>query len=110
MPMLVETFGTKKFGVKPSAKITGNEEQEISLKSASGIRAVVRSAGAWIGATATPALLDDKAVIGMASRRLNADEQKQINDRFKTDILAPGNEHVLALDGLAVIVNPANPG
>jgi phosphate transport system substrate-binding protein len=45
----------------------------------------------------------------MASRRLKPEEVKALDDRFHADALAPGNEHVLALDGLAVIVNAANP-
>ena len=45
----------------------------------------------------------------MASRRLKPEEVKALDDKFHADALAPGNEHVLALDGLAVIVNAANP-
>jgi phosphate transport system substrate-binding protein len=107
MPLLIEAFGQKKFGVKPTSKLTANEEQEITLKDASGTRAVVALQSHGSG-TATPGLAEGKAVIGMASRRLNGDEQKRLNEAFKLDILAPGNEHVLALDGLAVIVNSDN--
>jgi phosphate transport system substrate-binding protein len=107
MPMLVEAFGTKKLGVRPASKLTRPEEQEITLKSSAGTLAVV-SLFAHGSGTATPALLDGKAIIGMASRQLNTDEQAKIEEKFKTDILAPGNEHVLALDGLAVIVNRDN--
>jgi phosphate transport system substrate-binding protein len=45
----------------------------------------------------------------MASRQLNPDEVKLVDQRFNVNVLAPGNEHVLALDGLAVIVHPTNP-
>jgi phosphate transport system substrate-binding protein len=108
MPMLIEAFGARKFGVTPTTKLAASEEQQITLKTASGPAAVIDLKSHGSG-TAAPALLDGKAVIAMASRRLNADEQKKLADRFQTDILAPGNEHVLALDGLAVIVNPDNP-
>jgi phosphate transport system substrate-binding protein len=107
MPMLVEAYGTKKFGMKPTSKLTGNEEQQIIVKNAGGTNAIIDLQSHGSG-TAAPGLLESKAIIGMASRRLNADEQKKLADKFNTDILAPGNEHVLALDGLAVIVNPTN--
>ncbi len=107
MPMLIEAYGTKKFGIKPASKLTGNEEEQITLKNSSGASTVVNLQSHGSG-TATPGLLEGKAIIGMASRRLNADEQKKLSDKYNMDILAPGNEHVLALDGLAVIVNPTN--
>jgi phosphate transport system substrate-binding protein len=35
MPMLIDAFGTKKLGAKPSSKLGASEEQEITLKSTS---------------------------------------------------------------------------
>jgi phosphate transport system substrate-binding protein len=108
MPMLIEAYGQKRLGVKPTAKLTAPEEQEITLKSSSGTRAVIDLHAHGSG-TAASALIDGKAVIGMASRQLNPDEVKLVDQRFNVNVLAPGNEHVLALDGLAVIVHPTNP-
>jgi phosphate transport system substrate-binding protein len=107
MPMLIEAYGMKKFGVKPTNKLIGNEEEQITLKNPSGASTVIDLQSHGSG-TATPGLLEGKAIIGMASRRLTADEQKKLSDKYNVNILAPGNEHVLALDGLAVIVNPTN--
>jgi phosphate transport system substrate-binding protein len=107
MPMLIDAYGSKRLGMEPLSKITGKEEQEITLRSASGTRAVINFAAHGSG-TATPGLVEGKAVIGMASRPLNDAETKQIDERFKVPIRAAGNEHVLALDGIAVIVHPDN--
>ena len=107
MPMLIDAFGAKHLGVEPLSKITGKEEQEITLRSPAGTQAVINFAAHGSG-TATPGLVDGKAVIGMASRALNDAETKFIDERFKVPIRAAGNEHVLALDGIAVIVHPDN--
>ncbi len=45
--------------------------------------------------------------IGMTSRRMTAAERGTL--AAKGDVYGQGSEHVLALDGVAVIVNPANP-
>ncbi len=45
--------------------------------------------------------------IGMSSRRMQPAERDAL--AAKGDMYSPGNEHVLALDGLAVVVNEANP-
>lgn len=44
--------------------------------------------------------------IGMASRKVKDDEVKSLANLG--DMTAPSNEHVLALDGIAVIVHPGN--
>jgi phosphate transport system substrate-binding protein len=107
MPMLIDAFGSKRLGMEPVSKNTGKEEQEITLRSPSGAQAVIDFAAHGSG-TATPGLVEGKAVIGMASRALNDAEAKLIDARFKVPVRAAGNEHVLALDGIAVIVHPDN--
>jgi phosphate transport system substrate-binding protein len=49
--------------------------------------------------------------IGMASRRIRPDEIAALAAKGggKSEIDSPANEHVIALDGIAVVVNPANP-
>jgi phosphate transport system substrate-binding protein len=107
MPMLIDAYGSKRLGMEPQSKITGKEEQEITLRSSAGPQAVISFAAHGSG-TATPGLVEGKAIIGMASRALNDAETKLIDERFKVPIRAAGNEHVLALDGIAVIVHPDN--
>lgn len=58
-------------------------------------------------ATAFSGLATGKADIGMASRRITAEEAKSL--ATMGDLMGPNSEHVIALDGLAIIVNRANP-
>ena len=52
------------------------------------------------------ALAAGRAEIGMASRPANSEEVAALFAR--ADLHAPGSENIVALDGLAVVVNPAN--
>jgi len=45
--------------------------------------------------------------VGMSSRRIQPAERDSL--AAKGDMFSPGNEHVLALDGVAIMVNEANP-
>jgi phosphate transport system substrate-binding protein len=57
-------------------------------------------------ATAFSSLADGTCDIGMASRRIKPDEATKLSSLG--DMYSPASEHVLGLDGIAVIVNPAN--
>ncbi len=46
--------------------------------------------------------------IGMSSRKINTDEQQRLLPALG-DLTANTSEHVIALDGIAVIVHPSNP-
>jgi phosphate transport system substrate-binding protein len=108
MPMLIEAYAKQKLGGTSNAKILRAEEQEIALPS-NGEQSVSIDLQAHGSGTAAKSLAEGKAVIGMASRPLNAEEVKLIENKHYVDARAAGHEHVLALDGLAVIVNPSNP-
>jgi phosphate transport system substrate-binding protein len=56
--------------------------------------------------TAFTGLRDGSADIGMASRRAKPAEIASLAG--KGDLTSPANEHVVALDGVAIIVNPSN--
>jgi len=58
-------------------------------------------------ATAFTDLAGNSCDIGMASRKIKSDESSKLSQLG--DMSSPGNEHVLGLDGIAVIVNPGNP-
>jgi phosphate transport system substrate-binding protein len=58
-------------------------------------------------ATAFTDLADNDCDIGMASRRIKPDEAAKLSSLG--DMYSPASEHVLGLDGIAVIVNAANP-
>ena len=107
MPMLIEAYATTKFGAKPTSKMGKSEEQEITLKLRDGGSKVIDLQAHGSGTSAKD-LLDGKSIIGMSSRRINKEETDAVQAKFNTNPQQPGNEHVLALDGVAVIVNPAN--
>jgi phosphate transport system substrate-binding protein len=56
--------------------------------------------------TAFAGLKDGSADIGMASRRAKPAEVASLAGQG--DLTSPANEHVVALDGVAIIVNPSN--
>jgi len=110
MPMLIEAYAQKQHGARPAFKPRAPEEQDIEIRApgASQPLAIVDLAAKGSGNSAK-GLLEGKAAIGMSSRRVNDEETAKINAQMNINIRAPGNEHVLALDGLAVIVNQSNP-
>ncbi len=57
--------------------------------------------------TGLEALLDRRADLWMASRPVNADELARSSTLGRLDL--PAQEHVIALDGVAIIVHPDNP-
>jgi phosphate transport system substrate-binding protein len=58
-------------------------------------------------ATAFTALAENKCDIGMASRRIKPEEANKLSSLG--DMTSFASEHVLGLDGIAVIVNASNP-
>jgi phosphate transport system substrate-binding protein len=58
-------------------------------------------------ATAFTSLAGSSCDIGMASRKIKPDEAAKLTSLG--DMTSAGNEHILGMDGIAVIVNAANP-
>ncbi len=58
-------------------------------------------------ATAFTGLADGSCDIGMASRKIKPDEIAKLS--AMGDMTSPASEHIVGLDGIAVIVNQANP-
>ena len=65
----------------------------------------IKAHGSGSGFTA---LDDDEADIGMSSRAIKADENYRLMKRWG-DMTRVYNEHVIGLDGLAIIKHPDNP-
>jgi PiT family inorganic phosphate transporter len=59
--------------------------------------------------TAFTDLADRKCDIGLSSRRVTADEAAKIAAAGLGDLTSPENEHVLGLDGIAIVTSPKNP-
>lgn len=53
-------------------------------------------------------LLEDGAIIGMASRRIKPAEVRSLRDAGKGNMISVDQEHILAVDSLVIIVNPDN--
>jgi phosphate transport system substrate-binding protein len=110
MPTLIEAYATKTFGAPPVTKSLAPEHLTIELKKpkASAPVAVIDFRSEGTG-TAPPALKTHEIEIGMMSRRIKPEEAADVLAAQNIDPRDPGSEHVVALDGLAVVVNTANP-
>jgi phosphate transport system substrate-binding protein len=53
-------------------------------------------------------LLDGTASIGMSSRRITPEEARALRDAQKGNMVSIEQEHIVAVDSLVMIVNPAN--
>ncbi|MFA5950991.1 MAG: phosphate ABC transporter substrate-binding/OmpA family protein [Hyphomicrobium sp.] len=60
-------------------------------------------------ATAFTDLAKQVAQVGMSSRPIKADEAQKLIEARLGDMRLPGSEHILALDGLVVLVAPDSP-
>jgi phosphate transport system substrate-binding protein len=107
MPALIEAYARKTYQAAPVTKLTKTEELEITINSGSETKAIIDFQSHGSG-TAAKGLAEGKAQIGMASRQLKPPEADLLRQTLHIDPFAPDNEHVLALDGLAVIVHPQN--
>ncbi len=58
--------------------------------------------------TAFTGLLKNEADMGMSSRRIK-DKEREDLITIAGDLTLPGSEHILGLDGLAIITSPSNP-
>jgi phosphate transport system substrate-binding protein len=107
-PALAEAF-LKAQGATDAQILPGPKEDEKNVQGTlpgSGAPSVIQIQ-AHGSATAFTGLADESCDIGMASRRINTSEIATLA-RFG-DMTSPANEFVLGLDGIAVIVNRANP-
>jgi phosphate transport system substrate-binding protein len=106
-PALAEAY-LKKVGATQITREPGKNVEEILIKgvisSHDGIAIEIKSHGS---STAFEGLGADKCDIGMSSRRIKDDESKKL--AALGDMNSLTSEHILGLDGLAVIVNDANP-
>lgn len=106
MPALILDYIKHKGATGATRSTTGVDESVVDVRPAvPGLPAQIPISAKGSG-TAFTALKADAAEIGMSSRPINPTELGDLAP--KGDMTAPESEHVLALDGLAIIVNPAN--
>jgi phosphate transport system substrate-binding protein len=107
-PALAEDF-LKLQGAKEVRTVIGSKPEETTVQgtlpgNAAPTVIEIRSHGS---ATAFEDLLARKTDIGLSSRRISSEEMQKLGSLG--DLTAPGSEHILALDGIAIIVNRDNP-
>ena len=109
MPDLIERYAAS--NGMPDGKWTsdGGDSSEQSFAAGSGDKSFSAHLSRHGSATAFSALADGKADIGMASRPINDAEIATLRGAGFGEANAPGQENVLALDGLAILVNRSNP-
>lgn len=105
-PALLEAFFSKQgaSGFSWQQQAQSNERQ-VSFKEDGKTQLVELHAHG--SSTAFKDLLSGQADIGMSSRRISAEEINLAANKLG-DLSKIGNEHIIALDGLAVIVNQNN--
>ncbi|MBS1187594.1 MAG: serine/threonine protein kinase [Burkholderiaceae bacterium] len=105
LPALAEAY-LKKEGATAVKRTPGKDAEEVTVADSAKPEAAIeiKSHGS---STAFKALLDRSADIGMSSRKIKGDEVTKLAPLG--DVTQASREHVLALDGIAVIVNRDNP-
>ena len=106
-PALAEAFLARRTGAKTIVR-RRIAPDEISVEARDGDH-VVESIEIFAHGSSTGFvdLGDARCDIAMSSRRIHEDERKKLSSLG--DLASAASEHVIALDGIAVVVNPANP-
>jgi phosphate transport system substrate-binding protein len=109
MPRLIEGYAKSLGGRVKISNGAAPEVAEIKVFRSDGKNLATIDLQAHGSGTATPGLTGRKALIGMASRALNAGELEQLAQQGFGDMRSAENEHVVGLDGIVVVVSPQNP-
>ncbi|MEO7100063.1 MAG: substrate-binding domain-containing protein [Luteolibacter sp.] len=107
MPALVMGFLKHMGAVEVAQETPGSEEVLVSFSIHNSPRRQAVRIETHGSSTAFQALKDQTCQIGISSRAIKPAEVEQL--AFLGDMLAPACEHVVALDGVAVVVNSSNP-
>ena len=105
-PMLMTGFLQQLTGNPVTARPTGTANETVLATSYNGKPMTVLVA-AHGTSTGFSALAADHADIWAASRRVKGSEREAMTSR--ADMTSPDSEHVIAIDGLAILVHPSNP-
>ncbi|WP_230712908.1 substrate-binding domain-containing protein [Marinobacter shengliensis] len=105
-PMLVSGYLQQLGDDNPSSRPTGEENEQILSANAGGRNLSVLVA-AHGSSTGFRTLASGRAGIWASSRPVKPSEADQV--RAQADLTALESEHVIAIDGLAILVHPSNP-
>ncbi|MEM7544960.1 MAG: phosphate ABC transporter substrate-binding/OmpA family protein [Pseudomonadota bacterium] len=109
MPGLIEAYSFAKGTVAERELGTEGSRSVIRLLNDEGTEVAAIDLNASGSSDAFPGLISGDALIGMSSRRVLSSEIAAFESAGLAPIDRAGYEHVLALDGLIVIVSPDNP-
>lgn len=105
-PMLMSAYLQQYTGGQVSEQETSHENEKLLVAEKQGATVTVKIA-AHGSSTGYKALASGQADIWASSRPVKDSEAEAMGDR--ADLTALDNEHVIAIDGLAILVHPANP-
>jgi len=105
-PMLVTGFLQERSNDPVSSKSTGQENENV-ISTRTGSRTTDVLVAAHGSSTGFKALSAGHADIWASSRPVKREEAEQL--RGQADLTALESEHVIAIDGLAILVHPSNP-
>jgi phosphate transport system substrate-binding protein len=105
-PKLAQAYLANAGDTAVTIEPTGKPD-EVKIVGLRGDKREVITVAAHGSATAFTDLAAGSADVGMASRRIKPTENASLS--ALGDLTSSESEHVLALDGIAVIVNPGNP-
>ncbi|MDK9708776.1 MAG: phosphate ABC transporter substrate-binding/OmpA family protein [Desulforhopalus sp.] len=105
-PALVSGYLSTILGAEKVEQFAGNMANEVVIKAKFKDSIKVVEIHAHGSATGFKDLATEQCEIGMASRRI---QEKEFIELIKLgEMTSPANEHVIALDGIAVVVNKSN--
>lgn len=110
MPLLLSGYGSY-LDAESSIVATENQDEVIAKYVADG--GYGDELGSFLvtpssSSDAFTALLDKSAQIGMASRRIQPDEARELKADGAGNMISPLQEHVVAVDSLVIVVHPEN--
>lgn len=107
-PAIVENFLVRKGGteVRRGPGATADRRVVTAVLDGAPVTVEIEARGS---ATAFEGLAAGTCDLGMSSRAIREDEVAKLAAAGMGDLRSPASEHVLALDGIAVIVHPNNP-
>ncbi|SDS53705.1 phosphate ABC transporter substrate-binding protein, PhoT family [Halopseudomonas xinjiangensis] len=105
-PMLMTGFLEQLTGEPVTVSATGNANEAVlgTTRAGEPLTVLVAAHGTSTGFTSMAA---SQADIWAASRRVKTNEIEAMKSR--ADMTEPSSEHVIAIDGLAILVHPSNP-
>jgi phosphate transport system substrate-binding protein len=105
-PMLITGFLEQLTGAPATATATGTENETV-LTTMRGSKPLTVSVAAHGSSTGFTAMMASKADIWAASRRIKDTEVNAMAGQ--ADMTTADSEHIIAIDGLAILVHPSNP-